>query len=168
MWNFKIYMSLYKIYKIQIKKKVIWTFMRATRSDLPPSAHGKHMDPRAPIPDPTSLWLYAAHLMSGSFAAPGKGHPLEHILESGTRSTHHGSSCTGGGYWGVWRRWRKGQTLPWGPNHDAVTGHTKSKVHWDQKQPDLGVPEGRTGNRHLVCDTRSFTWSNCNKLRKNL
>lgn len=101
MWNFKIYMSLYKIYKIQILKK---QFMRAIYSDLPPSAHSKLMDPRASILHPTLPWLYAAHLMSGSFAAPGKARHLEHILESGTCGAHHGSSCTGGGYWGVWRR----------------------------------------------------------------
>lgn len=91
-------MSLYKIYKIQILKK---QFMRAIYSDLPPSAHSKLMDPRASILHPTLPWLYAAHLMSGSFAAPGKARHLEHILESGTCGAHHGSSCTGGGYWGV-------------------------------------------------------------------
>lgn len=50
---------------------------------------------------PTSPWLYAVHLMCGSFAAPCRAHPLEHILESGTSGVHHGSSCTGVGYWGV-------------------------------------------------------------------
>lgn len=63
---------------------------------------------------------------------------MEHIPESGTRGGHHGNSCIGVGYWGVWRRDRgrvrlKAQLLIL----SQVTDHTRGKLGWDQSNSSL-------------------------------